>query len=98
MVAGPPGNHELFFGKISVRYSAALASVRLASPEARQTPNCARCCARCVGLLPTLPLVCQRSESPLRRGTADAPLLGRPVNRRVLPTPIGWLLPSLGAV
>src|SRR3954453_14688952 len=28
MVAGPPGNHELFFGKISVRYSAALASVR----------------------------------------------------------------------
>src|SRR4051794_28464365 len=39
------------------------------------------------GLLPTLPLVHQRSESPLRRGTADSALLGRPVERSVLATP-----------
>src|SRR3954470_8765270 len=32
------------------------------------------------GLLPTLPLVHQRSESPLRRGTADSPLLAGLLN------------------
>src|SRR5205814_1344114 len=45
------------------------------------------------GLLPTLPLVHQRSESSLRKGTADSPLLGRPAQGRVLPTPLQRRLP-----